>query len=262
MSPFVAEFIGTTLLLLLGDGVVANVVLKGTKGEGSGWIVITWGWGMAVFVAVFCVAAFSGAHINPAVTVGLAVAGKFAWSAVPGYIVAQMLGAAFGALLVYLHYRSHFGATEDKDLKLAVFSTAPAIRNTGENFLSEAIGTFVLVFAILYLAAPSIAGPNGGPGGLGALDALPVGLLVLVIGLSLGGTTGYAINPARDLGPRIVHALVPMPGGKRDSDWGYAWIPVVGPIVGGLIAAIAYIALGDGVVDLPEAVEGLILLLP
>lgn len=253
MSPFAAEIIGTAILLLLGDGVVANVVLKGTKGEGSGWIVITWGWGMAVFVAVFCVAAFSGAHINPAVTIGLAVAGKFAWSAVPGYIVAQMLGAALGALLVYLQYRPHFGITEDKDLKLAVFCTGPAIRNTGENFLSEVIGTFILVFAILYLAAPSLAGPDGSPGGLGALDALPVGLLVLVIGLALGGTTGYAINPARDLGPRIVHALVPMPGGKRDSDWGYAWIPVIAPIVGAALAALAYLALGAGAVELPVA---------
>jgi glycerol uptake facilitator protein len=253
MSPFVAEIIGTAILLLLGDGVVANVVLKGTKGEGSGWIVITWGWGMAVFVAVFVVAAFSGAHINPAVTIGLAAAGKFSWSLVPGYLVAQMLGAALGAFLVYLQYRPHFGVTEDKDLKLAVFCTGPAIRNTGENFLSEVIGTFLLVFAILYLAAPSLAGPDGSPGGLGALDALPVGLLVLVIGLALGGTTGYAINPARDLGPRIVHALVPMPGGKRDSDWGYAWIPVVAPIVGGILAALAYLALGAGIVDLPTA---------
>lgn len=262
MSPFVAEFIGTAILLLLGDGVVANVVLKGTKGENSGWIVITWGWGMAVFVAVFCVAAFSGAHINPAVTIGLAVAGKFAWAAVPGYVIAQMLGAAFGAFLVYLHYRSHFGVTENKDLKLAVFCTAPAIRKTGENFLSETIGTFMLVFAVLYLAAPSIAGPGGTAGGLGSLDALPVGLVVLVIGLALGGTTGYAINPARDLGPRVVHALVPMPGGKRDSDWGYAWIPVIAPVVGGALAALAYLLLGDGVVALPDATEALMTLLP
>jgi glycerol uptake facilitator protein len=262
MTPFVAEFIGTAILLLLGDGVVANVVLKDTKGEGSGWIVITWGWGMAVFVAVFIVAAFSGAHINPAVTIGLAVAGNFAWSAVPGYIAAQMLGAAFGAFLVFLHYRSHFGATEDNDLKLAVFCTGPAIRNTGENFLSELIGTFVLVFGVLYLAAPSIAGPDGTVGGLGALDALPVGLVVLVIGLALGGTTGYAINPARDLGPRIVHALVPMPGGKRDSDWGYAWIPVVAPAVGGVLAALLYLLLGDASGDLPEVASAAAALLP
>ncbi len=232
MSPFIAEIVGTALLLLLGDGVVANVLLRGTKGENSGWIVITFGWGMAVFVGVFAVAAFSGAHINPAVTVGLAAAGKFEWALVPVYLVAQFIGAALGAFLVWLHYRPHFGATEDKDLKLAVFCTAPAIRDTTSNFISEAIGTFVLVFGVLYLAAPEV--------GLGALDALPVGLVVLVIGLSLGGTTGYAINPARDLSPRLMHALLPIGGGKRDSDWGYAWIPVVGPIIGGLLAALAY----------------------
>lgn len=235
MTPFVAEIVGTALLLLLGDGVVANVLLRGTKGENSGWIVITVGWGMAVFVGVFAVAAFSGAHINPAVTIGLAVAGKFAWAKVPGYIAAQFLGGALGALLTWLHYRPHFGATEDKNLKLAVFCTGPAIRNSTSNFISETIGTFVLVFGVLYLAAPEV--------GLGALDALPVGLLVLVIGLSLGGTTGYAINPARDLSPRIMHAVLPIPGGKRDSDWGYAWIPVLGPIAGGLIAAAAYLLL-------------------
>lgn len=237
MTPYLAEFIGTAILLLLGDGVVANVVLKGTKGENAGWIVITMGWGMAVFVAVFIVGAFSGAHINPAVTVGLAAAGKFSWALVPGYVIAQMLGAAFGAALVWLHYRPHFGVTEDNDLKLAVFCTGPAIRDTGSNFISELIGTFVLVFAVLYLAAPEV--------GLGALDALPVGLVVLVIGLALGGTTGYAINPARDLGPRIIHALLPIPGGKRDSDWGYAWIPVVAPVVGGVLAALLYLLLGD-----------------
>ena len=209
MTPYIAEFVGTALLLLLGDGVVANVILKGTKGEGAGWITITWGWGMAVFVAVFVTAAYSGAHINPAVTIGLAVAGKFAWAMVPGYIVAQVLGAMAGAFLVWLQYRSHFDITEDPDTQLAVFATGPAIRDMAGNVISEVIGTFVLVFGVLYLAAPSLAGPNGDPGGLGALDALPVGLLVLVIGLSLGGTTGYAINPARDLGPRIMHALLP-----------------------------------------------------
>lgn len=235
MTPFLAEFVGTALLLLLGDGVVANVLLKGTHGQNSGWIVITVGWGMAVFVAVFCVASFSGAHINPAVTIGLAAAGKFAWSQVPVYLVAQFLGAAFGGFLTWVHYRPHFAVTEDKDLKLGVFCTAPAIRDTTSNFLSETIGTFVLVFAVLYLAAPEV--------GLGALDALPVGLVVLVIGLSLGGTTGYAINPARDLGPRVVHAMLPIAGGKRDSDWSYSWIPVVGPIVGGVLAALVYYAL-------------------
>lgn len=245
MSPFIAEFIGTALLLLLGDGVVANVVLNRTKGHDGGWIVITFGWGMAVFVAVFCVAAFSGAHINPAVTLGLAAAGKFSWGLVPGYVTAQMLGAAAGALLVWLTYRDHFAETPDPGAQLAVFSTGPEIRRASSNIISEVVGTFVLVFAVLYLAAPSLAGPNGDPGGLGALDALPVGLLVLAIGLSLGGTTGYAINPARDLGPRVIHALLPIPG-KGSSDWGYAWIPVVGPAVGGVLAALAYMALGDG----------------
>jgi glycerol uptake facilitator protein len=244
MSPFMAEIVGTALLLLLGDGVVANVVLKGTKGSDSGLIVITWGWGMAVFVAVFCVAAFSGAHLNPAVTVGLATAGVFPWDSVPTYVAAQFIGGGVGAFLVWIHYHAHFAVTEDLDAKLAVFCTGPAIRKTGLNFVSEVIGTFVLVFGVLYMVAPAVAGPGGVTGGLGAIDALPVGLLVLVIGLSLGGTTGYAINPARDLSPRIVHALVPMPGGKRDSDWSYAWIPVAGPLVGGVLAGVAHMVLG------------------
>ena len=235
MTPFIAELVGTALLLLLGDGVVANVVLRDTKGAKGGWIVITFGWGMAVFVAVFAVAIFSGAHINPAVTIGLAVAGKFDWALVPLYLLAQFLGGALGALLMWLHYQPHFARTEDPDAKLAVFCTGPAIRNAPANFISETIGTFVLVFGVLYLAAPEV--------GLGALDALPVGLLVLVIGLSLGGTTGYAINPARDLSPRIMHALLPI-SGKRDSDWSYAWIPVFGPVAGALLAALAFHALG------------------
>ncbi len=235
MTPFLGELIGTALLLLLGDGVVANVVLRGTKGEASGWIVITLGWAMAVFVAVFTVAAASGAHLNPAVTVGLAVAGKFEWALVPMYLLAQLLGAMLGATLVWLHYRLHFAATEDADAKLAVFATGPAIRSTFDNLLSEAIGTFVLVFAVLFLAAPEV--------GLGALDALPVALVVLVVGLALGGTTGYAINPARDLGPRIMHALLPIPR-KGGSDWGYSWIPVAGPLLGGAVAGLLYHALG------------------
>lgn len=236
MTPFFAEIVGTALLILLGDGVVANVLLKGTKGQNSGWIVITFGWGMAVFAAVFCVAAFSGAHINPAVTLGLAIAGKFAWASVPSYLIAQFIGGALGAFLTWLHYRPHFLNTEDGDLKLGVFCTAPEIRSAGANFISEAIGTFVLVFGVLYIAAPEV--------GLGALDALPVGLLVLAIGLCLGGTTGYAINPARDLSPRIMHALLPLGKGKRDSDWGYAWIPILGPFTGGALAALAYGVLG------------------
>ena len=246
MSAFTAELVGTALLLLLGDGVVANVVLKGTKGSGSGWIVISWGWAMAVFVAVFCVAPFSGAHLNPVVTIGLAVVGKFPWAQVPTYVAAQFIGAALGAFLMWVHFYPHFGATEDKNAKLAVFCTGPAIRQTVPNFVSEVIGSFVLVLAVLRISSASVAGPNGLPGGLGALDALPVALLILMIGLSLGGTTGYAINPARDLSPRIVHALVPMPGGKRDSDWDYAWIPVVAPVVGAVLASLTAMALVGG----------------
>jgi len=235
MTPFVAELIGTALLILLGNGVVANVLLKGTKGHASGWIVITMGWGMAVFVAVFVVGAFSGAHINPAVTIGLALAGNFPWSDVPVYLAAQFLGGALGAALVWVHYRLHFDASDDPDAKLAAFSTGPAIRSTVDNLASEVIGTFVLVFAVLYIVSPEV--------GLGALDALPVGLVVLVIGLALGGTTGYAINPARDLSPRIVHAVLPI-AGKRDSDWSYAWVPVVGPVVGAALAAGLFVVLG------------------
>ena len=236
MNPFLGEFIGTALLLLLGDAVVANVVLKDTKGSGAGWVAITVGWGLAVFVAVFVVAGFSGAHINPAVTVGLALAGEFAWAKVPSYMAAQFLGGAVGAFLVWLHYRDHFDATSDVNAKLAVFCTGPAIRNGLSNLISEIVATFVLVFAVLYIAEPEV--------GLGALDAIPVGLVVLVIGLCLGGTTGYAINPARDLSPRIMHAILPI-AGKRDSDWGYAWIPVIGPVIGGLLAGAAFIQLGS-----------------
>jgi glycerol uptake facilitator protein len=233
MSLFLGELIGTALLVLLGDGVVANVVLKNTKGSNSGWIVITFGWAMAVFVAVFSVAAVCGAHLNPAVTLALAAAGKFSWADVPLCIVAQMLGGALGAALVWLQYKSHFEMTDDRDLKLAVFCTGPQVRNTMSNILSEVIGTFVLVFGVLNMAAPEV--------GLGAVNALPVSLLVLAIGLSLGGTTGYAINPARDLAPRLMHFLLPIPN-KRDSDWGYAWIPVVAPIAGGLLAAYVFMA--------------------
>ncbi len=234
MTPFIGELIGTALLILLGDGVVANVVLKNTKGSNSGWIVITFGWAMAVFVGVFVAAGLSGAHLNPAVTVALALAGKFDWANVPIYIAAQMLGAALGAFLVWLQYQSHFESTENQGLKLAVFCTGPQIRNTRSNFISEVIGTFVLVFGVLYMAAPEI--------GLGAVSALPVALLVFAIGLSLGGTTGYAINPVRDFVPRLMHQLLPIPN-KRDSDWSYAWIAIVGPFVGGMVAALVYMAL-------------------
>ena len=235
MSPYAAEFIGTMLLLLLGDGVVANVVLSKTKGENSGWIVITFGWAMAVFVGVYSVATISGAHLNPAVTVGLACAGKFELTQVVGYLAAQFAGAATGAFLVWLTYRDHFEVTDNADAKLAVFCTGPAIRNPLSNLISEIIGTFVLVYCVLHITSPE--------GGLGALDALPVALTVLAIGLSLGGTTGYAINPARDLGPRVMHFLLPI-SGKRDGDWGYAWIPVLGPTIGGAVAAGCYLAVG------------------
>lgn len=236
MSPFVSEIIGTAILLLLGNGVVANALLKGSKAFGSGWIVITFGWGIAVFMAVFIVGPYSGAHINPAVTVGLAAAGKFDWAQVPAYIAAQMIGAFIGSSLVWVHYRLHYRDTEDPAMILATFSTGPAIRSTWDNLASEIIGTFVLVFAVLYITGPSMGGE---PGSLGSLDALPVALVVLGIGLSLGGPTGYAINPARDLGPRIAHALLPI-ANKGKSDWSYAWIPVAGPVAGGVLAAIVF----------------------
>jgi glycerol uptake facilitator protein len=237
MSPFLGEFIGTAILILLGDGVVANVILKNTKGSNSGWVVITMGWGLAVFVGVLVAAGASGAHLNPAVTLSLAAAGKISWNQTGLYIVAQLLGACLGAFLVWLQYKPHFDITENKDLKLAVFCTGPQIRSPLSNIISEVLGTFILVFAVLHISSPK--------GGLGSLDALPVALVVLVIGLSLGGTTGYAINPARDLGPRLMHAILPIPN-KRDSDWAYAWIPVVSPIIGGLLAVLVYHFLYSG----------------
>ncbi len=239
MTPFTAELIGTMLLILLGNGVVANVVLKGTKGNNSGWIVITTAWALAVFVGVTVAGPTSGAHLNPAVTIGLAVAGKFSWDLVPTYIAAQMLGGMLGAFLVWLFNKDHFAITEDEGGKLACFSTGPAIRNTFSNLISEIIGTFVLVFVIFHFSDPSIS-LNADPTakvGLGSVGALPVTLLVWAIGLSLGGTTGYAINPARDLAPRIMHAILPV---KGSSDWGYAWIPVAGPILGAVIAAVLF----------------------
>jgi glycerol uptake facilitator protein len=231
MTPFLGEFTGTALLIVLGQGVVANVVLHKTKGHNSGWIVICFGWGMAVFVGVYSSASASGAHLNPAVTLAFAVLGKIRWEEVPFYIVAQLLGAMTGSFLAWLAYRHHFEQTDDANGKLAVFATGPAIRSMGNNLLTEIIGTFILIWGVLFIAAPANS--------LGALDALPVGLLVFAIGLSLGGPTGYAINPARDLGPRIMHALLPIPQ-KRDSDWGYAWIPVAGPLIGALLAAGAF----------------------
>ncbi len=243
MHPYVAEFVGTCILIIFGDGVVANTILKGTKGSGGGWIVITFGWGMGVFVAVFTVASYSGAHINPAVTVALAAGGEFSWALVPGYVLAQVAGGFVGGVLVWLFYRQHFLLTEDADLKLAVFCTGPQVRSAGNNFFCELLGTVLLVFPIFLIVEPTFVFEQAlnEPGseiriGLGTIGALPVGLLVFAIGLSLGGTTGYAINPARDLGPRLAHALLPIRG-KRDSDWGYSWIPVVAPVAGGLLAA-------------------------
>jgi glycerol uptake facilitator protein len=231
MRALVGEFFGTAVLILLGCGVVANVALKGTKGHGGGWIVIAFGWAMAVFVAVVVSAAASGAHLNPAVSVGLAIAGRFPAANLPGYLAAQLLGAVLGATLAWSMYRPHFLITADPAAKLGVFATGPAIADVATNLISEILGTFVLVLAALLISSPE--------GGLGSLDALPIALVVLVIGLSLGGTTGYAINPARDLGPRIAHALLPIPG-KGDSGWGYAWIPIVGPLIGAALAAGAH----------------------
>jgi len=244
----IGEIIGTMLLVLLGDGVVAAVLLTKSKAQNSGWIVISTGWAMGVFVGVYTVASVSGAHLNPAVTIGLAIAGNVDWAAVPVYIIGQFIGALIGAILVYLTYLPHWAITEDKGLKLAVFSTGPAVRNTVANLITEIIGTFVLVFGVFlikgaFMTAGQATSPTITPINLGALGAIPVAFLVWAIGLSLGGPTGYAINPARDLGPRIMHFLLPIPG-KGDSDWGYAWIPVVGPIIGGILGALAWIALG------------------
>lgn len=243
MSPFIAEILGTMLLILLGNGVVANVILNKTKGNNSGWIVIALGWGMAVFIAVLVSMDYSGAHLNPAVSIGLAAAGKFDWAQVPFYILAQLIGGALGAFWVWVGYRDHYAATDDQGVLLATFATAPEIRHTTNNLITEAIGTFVLVFTVLYITGPNFTPATAdAPAGLGSLGALPVGLLVLAIGLSLGGPTGYAINPARDLAPRIMHALLPIRN-KGQSDWGYSWIPVVGPILGALIAAGLYLIL-------------------
>jgi glycerol uptake facilitator protein len=233
MDIFLAETIGTGILIILGDGVVAGVLLARSKAQNSGWIVITMGWGLAVAIAVYAVGAISGAHLNPAVTLGFAINGVIEWGDVPVYLGGEFLGAFIGAVLVWLHYLPHWAATDDPGLKLAVFSTGPAIRNTTANLISEIIGTFVLVFGVLAVAVAGTSAP---------ITPLIVGFLVVAIGLSLGGPTGYAINPARDLGPRIAHAVLPI-AGKGTSDWEYSWIPVVGPLIGGAIAAVAYTAL-------------------
>jgi glycerol uptake facilitator protein len=238
LSIFGAEVIGTALLILLGDGVVAAVLLNHSKAQNGGWIVIAFGWGMAVMVAVFAVAQFSGAHLNPAVTLGFAVEGRTDWGDVPEYWAGEFVGAFIGATLVWLSYLNHWRETEDPGLKLACYCTAPAIRNPVANIVTEVVGTFVLVFGVLAFFADKATAATG-------LGGLLVGLLVLAIGLSLGGPTGYAINPARDLGPRIMHAILPI-AGKGSSDWTYAWVPVVGPLAGGGLAALAFSAFYPG----------------
>ena len=241
MNAYTAEFIGTMMLVLFGNGGVANVLLARTKGFASGWIVITAGWGIAVFIGAFCSQEYSGAHINPAVTLAMVLSDNLDVTEAGWYIAAQMLGAMTGAVIVYLFYREHFNVTDDKDAKLACFSTAPNIRNLPQAFFCEVIGTFALILPIFLLVDPSLVHESGTQSsssvlGLGSIGLLPVGMLVFGIGLSLGGTTGYAINPARDLGPRLMHAILPIRG-KRDSDWGYAWVPVLGPLAGAVLAA-------------------------
>jgi glycerol uptake facilitator protein len=235
MNAFFAEFFGTAMIIVFGGGVVANVLLNKTKGNNSGWIVITFGWAVGVFTGVLVAAPISGAHLNPAVTLALVLAGKFSFSLLPLYWCAQLLGAMFGAFLVWVAYKKHFDATEEADFKLAVFCTSPNIRSYWYNVLTEVIGTYVLALAVLYMAEPEV--------GLGSLNALPVAIVVLGLGLSLGGPTGYAINPARDLGPRLMHFLLPIPM-KRDSDWSYSWVPVVGPLIGASIAAGMFMLFG------------------
>ncbi|PIF05865.1 MAG: aquaporin [Draconibacterium sp.] len=245
MTEFFGELLGTFILILLGNGVVANVNLKKTYGTASGWIVITAAWGMAVYVAVMMTADISGAHINPAVTLGLAFSGLFEWSKVVPFILAQMLGAMLGAFTVYLFFYDHFRATDEPGAKKACFCTAPAIRDYPKNFFSELVGTFVLILAVLLITLPQLNYQSFGSEkvGMGALGALPVALVVFSIGMSLGGTTGYAINPARDLGPRVVHALLSFKS-KDNTDWPYAWIPVLGPVAGAALAALIYKLIG------------------
>ena len=243
MSEFTAEVLGTMLLILLGTGVVANVVLKGTKGNNAGWMVVTTGWALSVYVGVVVAGPYSGAHLNPAVSIGLAIAGKFPWAKVGIYIAAQMLGSVIGAMVMWIVYKDHFNATTDPDAQLAVFSTGPAIKNRVFNLLSEIVGTFVLVFVVFYITNAEIINDKT-PIGLGSVGALPVAFLVWAIGLGLGGTTGYAINPARDLGPRIAHAILPIKQ-KGSSEWKYAWIPIVGPLIGAALAGLFYLLLNS-----------------
>ncbi len=238
MSPFIGELFGTMILIIFGAGVVAGVVLKGTKAEGGGWIVITMAWGLGVALGIYAVGEISDAHLNPAVTVGFALIGEFPWSSVPAYIIAQLLGAFIGATLIWFQYYAHFKQTDDQGAKLGVFSTDPAIKHTPSNYFSEVLGTFVLVIGILFIGANQFTE---------GLNPLIVGFLIVAIGLSLGGTTGYAINPARDLGPRIAHAILPI-AGKGSSNWQYAWIPIAGPLIGGGLGALVYAALFEGII--------------
>ena len=240
MNNYIFEFIGTAMLILIGNGIVANLVLKETKGSDLGWVGISLGWGIAVFIGVFIAADVSGAHLNPAVTIGLATAGKFTWTMVPGYILAQTLGAMMGNILVWLAYKKQYEATEDPNAILATFSTAPAVRSPFWNLITEAIGTFALVFGVFYIAGGAVGEETIS---LGSLDALPVAFLVMGIGFGIGGPTGYAINPARDFGPRLLHSLLPLRN-KGASDWNYAWVPIIGPILGALLAAGIFLLIG------------------
>jgi glycerol uptake facilitator protein len=242
MTPFIAEILGTAILILLGGGVVASCVLKETKSSGSGWIVITTGWALAVFIGVFVSAPYSGAHINPAVTLALALEGSFPWKDVPVYILAQLIGAMIGSGTVYVLFKDHFDASDDAAGKRAIFCTDPAISNTFRNLLSEIVGTFVLIIAVFYITGAELQSENGVPVGLGAVGAIPIAFVVWSIGLSLGGLTGYAINPARDLGPRIMHFLLPIKG-KTHSNWSYGWIPVIGPFIGASLATLLHLML-------------------
>lgn len=245
MTPFIAEFLGTMILILIGEGVVANMLLAKTKGHGGGIISITTAWALGVFIAVVIAGPYSGAHLNPAITLGFALAGKFAWAGVLPYILAQLLGAAMGALLVWIFYYDHFKVTDDQPAKLAIFCTGPSIRNYPINLFCEVVGTFVLMFVVFYITGGEVQllpTDSTMPIGLGSVGAIPVAFTVWAIGLALGGVTGYAINPARDFAPRCMHALLPIHG-KGGSDWSYSWIPIVGPLLGASIAAGLYLIL-------------------
>lgn len=242
MTPFIAEILGTALLILLGGGVVASSVLKETKSSGSGWMVITTGWAMGVFIGVFVAAPYSGAHINPAVTLALAIDGSFPWQDVPVYILAQLIGAMMGSGTVYMLFKDHFETTDNPAGKRAIFCTDPAIPNRFRNLLSEIVGTFVLIIAVFFITGAEIQSEKGVPVGLGAVGAIPIAFVVWSIGLSLGGLTGYAINPARDLGPRIMHFILPIKG-KMHSNWSYSWIPIVGPFIGAALATFLHLIL-------------------